>query len=707
MQQMKQHEGMMLYVYADLDAVQFFHKQGFRPVDDQDRQDVMDALEQHGIIEPEPSLLMFTSVENQLFVGQAREAEAQAEALGPELVGQRVEVFWSGEGTWYAGHVAAHNPEEHVHYVIYDDGESVWERLTAKDCKALGPGPPRAQVDTTVCAICGENGTAGPLYGPFDSGKKKDLHVHEHCIMYNAKVRLVGGVLKGVGEAIAQAKKQSCNECRRKGASVHCAAEGCKAVYHHECCKNDENCTFEGDKYHFYCPAHRPPARRHSARRAAAAASPEPASVSPAGPRYSPFGKSLGGASFEMLAPDPSPAGASRRPSARKQAAEAAAAQRPGAQNNGTTGGWTEHEDRCLTAVMQMAQPSTEKGTNGRVIGYSWSEIAAAVNRAIDNVRSENSCRHRWNKIIGRYRPTAQEKRLAESWLGSTDDEQDAGAAGGMEEEGGHEGGQDGGDVAVRECEQKVIVTSDDDMMASDADNDVVEVVSVGADIPSFLPPKPRSRTRVPHPPAPIKRSPQKAGAAQPKRSSKGRQLAKGPGGNCRICRNGRGVCRKRGEPGHLHTEDAYDDEGNVKEDEDEDEESSEESEESEESAESEEEDSEPEDESEEDESEEEQSSEASDEEEQSSESSEEDDEERADTGKLDGLFVHLSSGGLLQLYRSQKGVYYTDFGRRRYLTESQWVADEFGDRVGKGTAAVRAASSGDRSPPRKRSRRR
>ena len=127
-----------------------------------------------------------------------------------------------------------------------------------------------------------------------------------------------------------------------------------------------------------------------------------------------------------------------------------------------------------------------------------------------------------------------------------------------------------------------------------------------------------------------------------------------------------------------------------------------------EESEESEEEESEREDESEEDESEEEQSSEASEAEEQSSESSEEDDEERADTGKLDGFFVHLSSGGLLQLYRSQKGVYYTDFGRRRYLTESQWVADEFGDRVGKGTAAVRAASSrGDRSPPRKRSRRR
>ena len=172
-----------------------------------------------------------------------------------------------------------------------------------------------------------------------------------------------------------------------------------------------------------------------------------------------------------------------------------------------------------------MAQPSTEKGTNGRVIGYSWSEIAAAVNRAIDNVRSENSCRHRWNKIIGRYRPTAQEKRLAESWLGSTDDEQDAGAAGGMEEEGGHEGGQDGGDVAVRECEQKVIVTSDDDMMASDADNDVVEVVSVGADIPPFLPPKPRSRTRVPHPPAGPRRLPLRLpGRDQPARAHRGLQ---------------------------------------------------------------------------------------------------------------------------------------------------------------------------------------
>ena len=83
-------------------------------------------------------------------------------------------------------------------------------------------------------------------------------------------------------------------------------------------------------------------------------------------------------------------------------------------------GGWTEDEDRCLAAVMAVAQSSTQKGNDM----LSWSEIAAAVNQAIGSVRSENSCRHRWSRIIGEHKPpTGQERRLAESWLGSNDGE--------------------------------------------------------------------------------------------------------------------------------------------------------------------------------------------------------------------------------------------------------------------------------------------
>ena len=609
---------------ADLEAVQFFHKQGFRPVEQEDYKDVSARLAAHGIVEPTPSKLMFTSVENQLFVGQAREAEAQAEALGPELVGQRVEVFWSGEATWFPGQVASYKSQEHIHYVIYDDGESVWERLTAKDCKALGPGAARAQLDTTVCAICGDNGTVGPLYGPFDSNKRKDLHVHEHCIMYSTCVQLVGGALKGVGDAIASAKKAPCKICRKKGASVTCAEEGCKATYHYECCKDDASCHFQTELYEFRCPAHKPKPRRESARRASAApasagpllaSSAAAAAASGSPPRLlSPFG---GSASFEMLAPAPAAPRSARKQQSQQPAKAAAPAVpapgRPNAQNNGTSGGWTPREDRCLAAVMAASKTSS---------GASWAEVAAAVARSVDGcTRSENSCRHRWNKIAGVYKPTAAEKRRAQTMLDAakkglsamatevqeaTEDrggDSGASTAGDSSDDNSvdsHDRSFDSGEVEVRR-EQKVIVADEDE--SSDADNDVVEVVSVGADILSLPAAKPgygyaRAGTgaaasargsasaagrgtaaggarggssvsagrRVPHPPAPIRRSPatkakEAAEHGNTIRRSGGaggldtRTHMVGSGGNCRVCRNGRGVCRQRGAPGHLEAD--------------------------------------------------------------------------------------------------------------------------------------------------------
>jgi hypothetical protein len=659
---------------ADLEAVQFFHKQGFRPVEEEDFADVTARLAAHGIVEPTPSKLMFTSVENQLFVGQAREAEAQAQALGPELVGQRVEVYWSGENVWFPGHVAAYKAQERIHYVIYDDGESVWERLTAKDCKALGPGPARAQLDTTVCAICNGNGTAGPLYGPFDSNKRGDLHVHEHCIMFNSSVRLVGGALRGVGNAIASAKKASCKICRKKGASVTCAQHGCNAVYHYECCKSDTSCHFQNEQYEFYCPAHKPRPRRESARRAgqSAAGGLAAAAAVPSGPpqRLSPFGS----ASCEMLAPAArsstrSPAAASsaaKLPTPAKAKAKAPAPARSSTQNNGTTGGWTPREDRCLAAIMEAAKPSSSRSASSRAAaGYSWSEIAAVVARSVDAActRSENSCRHRWNKIAGVYKPTAAEKRRAQVLLeaNAVDDDGGSGAStAGDSDESAADSVDSSGDApyAVRECQQKVIVAGDDE--GSDADNDVVEVVSVGADIlilPEPKPgygyarahtgPSPRAASRaagggsavesaearggraagggsgtsssttsrvgssssggsrkrgVPHPPAPIVRSP---AATQPQRTrqvalqgkhvrrsggtagSETRLHEVGSGGNCRICRNGRGVCRRRGAPGHLEVDDPdtqkEDSDGDEGSEEEEDEETSDEEEEEEE----------------------------------------------------------------------------------------------------------------------------
>ncbi len=590
---------------ADLDAVQFFHKQGFRPVEDANYADVTARLAAHGVVEPTPSRLMCTSVENQLFVGQVREAEAQAQALGPELIGQRVEVYWSGENVWFPGHVAAYRAQERIHYVVYDDGESVWERLTAKDCKARGPGPARAQLDTTVCAICNGNGTAGPLYGPFDSNRRKDLYVHEHCIMFNSCVRLVGGALRGVGDVIATAKKATCKRCRKKGASVTCAHDGCKAAYHYECCKSDESCHFQSEQYEFYCPGHTSRARRKDTRRAGG--SEENDTESSAEESTAQYRSMFGTASCEMLAP------AAFSDTAAATASSAALAQ---AQNNGTNGGWTLSEDRCLAAIMDAAKQTPARAKSDRPTAkYSWSQISVVIARLVDSAckRSENSCRHRWNKIAGVYKPTAEEKRRAQKFLElPASDEGDRPASSTAKQSGSvGRDSYDGGDIAVRQCQQKVIVAGDDE--GSDADNDVVEVVSVGADIkrlpelpPGYvrasarpapgttardgkqedstsdtLPAKRRTTSAAtaarsgnrarrsvapPHPPAAIVRSPAQhlKGRAETgkciRRSGgiNGREVRihmVGSGGNCRICRNGRGVCRKRGAPGHLEAE--------------------------------------------------------------------------------------------------------------------------------------------------------
>ena len=78
-------------------------------------------------------------------------------------------------------------------------------------------------------------------------------------------------------------------------------------------------------------------------------------------------------------------------------------------------------------------------------------------------------------------------------------------------------------------------------------------------------------------------------------------------------------------------------------------------------------------------------------------ESEEEEVDDNALVGKLEGMFVDLSAGGLLQLYRSSKGVYYNDpeQGRRRYLTKQQWIADNSGNRLFKGPESLDAQHAG------------
>ena len=71
-----------------------------------------------------------------------------------ELVGERVRVYWDGEGEWFAGHVSRYCPrkKQAPFFVQYDDGDAQWENLKLlrwmKD-----DNPPHARVQVATARI--------------------------------------------------------------------------------------------------------------------------------------------------------------------------------------------------------------------------------------------------------------------------------------------------------------------------------------------------------------------------------------------------------------------------------------------------------------------------------------------------------------------------------------------------------------------------
>ena len=47
------------------------------------------------------------------------------ERIASLVVGDRIDVFWSGEGAWFAGELISINTQKRIHTVKYDDGEVV------------------------------------------------------------------------------------------------------------------------------------------------------------------------------------------------------------------------------------------------------------------------------------------------------------------------------------------------------------------------------------------------------------------------------------------------------------------------------------------------------------------------------------------------------------------------------------------------------
>ena len=48
---------------------------------------------------------------------------AFSEGIRQELIGQRVQGYWSGDGVWFAGKVTKYDARNRQHTVRYDDGQ--------------------------------------------------------------------------------------------------------------------------------------------------------------------------------------------------------------------------------------------------------------------------------------------------------------------------------------------------------------------------------------------------------------------------------------------------------------------------------------------------------------------------------------------------------------------------------------------------------
>ncbi|WPT13593.1 Histone-lysine N-methyltransferase ATX2 [Picochlorum sp. SENEW3] len=60
-------------------------------------------------------------------------------SLNREIVGARVAIFWSGEGTYFKGKIEKYNPNEDTHLIFYDDGEVEWVNLATSEFRYLTP----------------------------------------------------------------------------------------------------------------------------------------------------------------------------------------------------------------------------------------------------------------------------------------------------------------------------------------------------------------------------------------------------------------------------------------------------------------------------------------------------------------------------------------------------------------------------------------
>jgi len=198
----------------------------------------------------------------------------QANAPPEDWVGKRIQVFFGGDGKWFDGSVLRYNKQTQKHFILYDDSEIEWTRLTelkkdelkviGEDEAAVESHKKRATESKSLHEICWFCNT--PIKRPIGSGEgecNEDLQCtrckrkcHEHCIKAYAKdlaettnreslnIALSSSAVKLDSGAFGDPRRPWCNNCAsycehcgssRKRMSTLLCCEICQRRFHAEC----------------------------------------------------------------------------------------------------------------------------------------------------------------------------------------------------------------------------------------------------------------------------------------------------------------------------------------------------------------------------------------------------------------------------------------------------------------------------------------
>jgi hypothetical protein len=91
------------------------------------------------------------------------------------------------------------------------------------------------------------------------SRTKHCIQVHEECALHSRGVYLQSEKLINVHKVLSGARGTCCAEdlCKRKGATVHCAADGCTMAYHFVCALVQNCLVVDDGSFQVFCIAHR------------------------------------------------------------------------------------------------------------------------------------------------------------------------------------------------------------------------------------------------------------------------------------------------------------------------------------------------------------------------------------------------------------------------------------------------------------------